>query len=224
MGDVVVRETRPGLVSPFEDSVASQADWQTGWGRKLGNVEGMWMKECIYRFCPGGARSQRQRNFPILSPRTRPSQCGTSLTTATLPNDVKQGGRRRREGGREGWENQSVYEIHHWTSGAPGAASRVSGAPAGAPEEMFTRKAQQANQPQAGGSNWSVAFAAHTSRLQPVVCRRQEIRGIHLPVPRERVASRTSRKPTSGAEAASKSMRRPNPAESNTNEILTKGH
>lgn len=40
------------LVSALEDSVVSEADWQTR-GRELGNVEGMWMKECIYRFVLG---------------------------------------------------------------------------------------------------------------------------------------------------------------------------
>lgn len=39
----------PGGVSAFEDSVVSQADK----GKKIGNVEGMRMKGCIYRFVLG---------------------------------------------------------------------------------------------------------------------------------------------------------------------------
>lgn len=72
--------------SPFASSQACSRHSRTVWphrqtgrrrGRELGNVEGMWMKECIYRFCPGTARDIDgiflfcRAHAP---PRTRPSQ------------------------------------------------------------------------------------------------------------------------------------------------------
>lgn len=62
-----------GRVSALEDSVVSQADWQTR-GRKLGNVEGMWMKECIYRFVLGQLATRTEFSYSAEPPRTRTSQ------------------------------------------------------------------------------------------------------------------------------------------------------
>lgn len=93
-------------VSALEDSVVSQADWQTA-GRKLGNVEGMWMKECIYRFCPGIARNILgiflfcRAHAP---PHTRPSQCSPSLRVAKKKCDIVQTG---------GGQSQRAYKLHH---------------------------------------------------------------------------------------------------------------
>lgn len=70
------RSRAPGLVSTLEDSVVSQADWQTR-GRKLGNVEGMWMKECIYRFVLGQLATLTEFSYSVEHQRLlaqRPSQ------------------------------------------------------------------------------------------------------------------------------------------------------
>lgn len=70
------RSRAPGLISTLEDSVVWQADWQTR-GRKLENVEGMWMKECIYHFVLGQLATLTEFSYTVEHQRLltqRPSQ------------------------------------------------------------------------------------------------------------------------------------------------------